>query len=66
LRDYKAEPRLVGRGLRVRAVARHRAVDLPAGVESVEADITDPVATRRANDGGEFEIRQIFDQPTSG
>ncbi len=42
---------LVGRGLRVRAVARHRAVDLPAGVESVEADITDPVATRRAMDG---------------
>jgi nucleoside-diphosphate-sugar epimerase len=42
---------LVGRGLRVRAVARHRAADLPAGVEIVEADITDPVAARRAMAG---------------
>ena len=42
---------LVGRGLRVRAVARHRARGLPAGVETVEADITDPVAARRAMAG---------------
>ena len=42
---------LVGRGLRVRAVARHRAADLTAGVESVEADITDRVAARHAMDG---------------
>ena len=39
---------LVGRGLRVRAVARHRAPNLPTGVETVEADVTDPVEARRA------------------
>lgn len=39
---------LVGRGLRVRSVARHRATDLPADVECVEADVTDPVEARRA------------------
>ena len=42
---------LVGRGLRVRAVARHRAADLPDGAEIVQADITDPVAARRAMAG---------------
>lgn len=42
---------LVGRGLRVRAIARHRPADLPATVETVEADITDPVAARRAMAG---------------
>lgn len=42
---------LVDRGLRVRAIARHRAADLPAGVEIVQADITDPVAARRAMAG---------------
>jgi nucleoside-diphosphate-sugar epimerase len=42
---------LVDRGLRVRAVARHRAPDLPTGVETVEADITDPVDARRAMAG---------------
>ncbi len=39
---------LVGRGLRVRAVARHGAADLPAGVETMEAEVTDPAAVRRA------------------
>ena len=42
---------LVDRGLRVRAIARHRAADLPAGAEIVQADITDPVAARRAMAG---------------
>lgn len=42
---------LVGRGLRVRAVARHRVADLPASVDSLEADITDPVDARRAMAG---------------
>jgi nucleoside-diphosphate-sugar epimerase len=42
---------LAARGLRVRAVARHGAPDLPAGVETVDADITDPTAARRATDG---------------
>ncbi len=42
---------LVGRGLRVRAVARHRAAALPAGVETVQADITDPEAARRSMAG---------------
>jgi nucleoside-diphosphate-sugar epimerase len=42
---------LVGRGLRVRAVARRGATDLPPGVETVEADITDPVNARRAMAG---------------
>jgi nucleoside-diphosphate-sugar epimerase len=31
---------LIGRGLRARAVARHQPPDLPAGVEYVQADIT--------------------------
>ena len=39
---------LVGRGLRVRAVARHGAPDLPSAVEVVQADITDEAAARRA------------------
>lgn len=39
---------LVGRGLRVRAIARHAVAGLPAGVETVVADITDPAAARRA------------------
>lgn len=42
---------LVGRGLRVRAVARHRVAGLPAAVETVDADITDPAAARRAMAG---------------
>lgn len=42
---------LVGRGLRVRAVARHRPVELPAGVETVLSDITDPASAREAMDG---------------
>jgi nucleoside-diphosphate-sugar epimerase len=42
---------LVGRGLRVRAVARHRAADLPAGVETVEGDIADPADARRVMAG---------------
>lgn len=42
---------LAGRGLRVRAVARHTAVGLPDGVEAVEADITDPAAAVPAIDG---------------
>jgi nucleoside-diphosphate-sugar epimerase len=42
---------LAARGLRARAVARHGAPDLPAGVETVDADITDPTAARRATDG---------------
>ena len=39
---------LIDRGLRVRSVARHRATDLPVGVETVAADITDLIAARRA------------------
>jgi nucleoside-diphosphate-sugar epimerase len=39
---------LSGRGLGVRLVARHRSADLPAGVDFVEADITDPESARRA------------------
>ena len=42
---------LVGRGLRVRAVARHGVADLPAGVETLLADITDPAAASRAMAG---------------
>jgi nucleoside-diphosphate-sugar epimerase len=42
---------LVGRGHRVRAVAHHGATNVPAGVETVEADITDPAAARRAMAG---------------
>jgi nucleoside-diphosphate-sugar epimerase len=42
---------LAGRGLRVRAVAHHAAVDLTDGVETVEADITDPAAAVPAIDG---------------
>jgi len=43
---------LVGRGLRVRAVDRHGAAELPAGVETLHADITDPAAAGRAMAGG--------------
>jgi nucleoside-diphosphate-sugar epimerase len=39
---------LVERGFRVRAVDRHGAAELPAGVETMLADITDPVAAARA------------------
>lgn len=39
---------LVGCGLGVRSVTRHRPADLPGAVEIVEADITDPSAARRA------------------
>lgn len=42
---------LVGRGLRVRAVARHGVAELPAGVETLLADITDPAAAGRAMAG---------------
>jgi nucleoside-diphosphate-sugar epimerase len=42
---------LVGRGLAVRAIARHRPADLPAGVDLVEADITDPDAAQRSMRG---------------
>ncbi len=42
---------LVGRGLRVRAVARHGGPGLPGGVERVRADSTDPEAARRAMTG---------------
>jgi nucleoside-diphosphate-sugar epimerase len=42
---------LVGRGLRVRAVARHRPADLPLSVETVAADITDLAQARRAMAG---------------
>lgn len=36
------------RGLRVRAVTRHPAPELPPGVERIEANLTDPVDARRA------------------
>jgi nucleoside-diphosphate-sugar epimerase len=39
---------LVGRGLRVRVVARHGVAGLPPEVGCVEADITEPDAARRA------------------
>lgn len=39
---------LVVRGLPARAVARHAVAGLPAGVEVVEADLTDPAAARHA------------------
>ena len=39
---------LVARGLPVRAVARHRASGLPAGVDVIEADMADPASARRA------------------
>jgi len=42
---------LVGRGLRVRAVGRHRDTDLPSEVEVAEADLTDVESARRALDG---------------
>lgn len=42
---------LVGRGLPVRAIARHSAADLPGGIDVVQADITDPAAARRAMTG---------------
>ena len=42
---------LTDRGFRVRSVARHRAADLPEGVEIVEADITDLAEARRAMAG---------------
>ena len=42
---------LVGRGLPVRAIARHAVAGLPREVEVVEADITDPDAVGRAMTG---------------
>ena len=42
---------LADRGFRVRSVARHRTEDLPGGVETVEADLTDLVEARRAMAG---------------
>ena len=39
---------LAARGLPVRAVARHRAPALPAGVDVVEANLADPSSARRA------------------
>ena len=39
---------LAARGLPVRAVARHRASAMPAGVDVVEADVADPASARRA------------------
>ncbi|MGZ4200746.1 MAG: NAD-dependent epimerase/dehydratase family protein [Thermoleophilaceae bacterium] len=43
----------MGRGLRVRAVARHGATGLPAAVETVVADVADPAAARRAMAGAD-------------
>ncbi len=43
--------RLVGAGLQVRAVSRHRPVDLPAGVDWQQADAADPAAATRAAQG---------------
>ncbi len=42
---------LVGRGLPVRAIARHSVADLPREVSVVEGDITDPEVVRRAVTG---------------
>ncbi|MDQ2935522.1 MAG: NAD-dependent epimerase/dehydratase family protein [Chloroflexota bacterium] len=42
---------LLGRGLPVQAVGRHRPADLPSAVEFVEADITDHDDARRAMAG---------------
>ena len=42
---------LVARGVPVRAISRRPAVDLPAGVETVAADVTDPLAAARALTG---------------
>ena len=42
---------LVGRGKRVRAVNRNGRADLPAGVELVKGDATDPESTRAACEG---------------
>ncbi len=42
---------LLGRGVAVRAIARHAVAGLPREVEMVEADITDPGAARRAMSG---------------
>jgi nucleoside-diphosphate-sugar epimerase len=42
---------LVGRGLAVRAVARHAEAELPREVDLVQADITDADAARRAMNG---------------
>jgi nucleoside-diphosphate-sugar epimerase len=42
---------LTGRGLPVRAIARHPVVGLPPEVDFVQADITDPEAARRAMTG---------------
>lgn len=42
---------LVGRGLAVRAIARHSVAGLPSAVDVVEADITDPDAARRTMTG---------------
>lgn len=39
---------LVHRGIPVRAISRHQVADLPPGVEVIDADITDPEASRRA------------------
>ena len=39
---------LVGRGLPVRAVARHQSAELPAEVHVVEADLADAPSARRA------------------
>jgi nucleoside-diphosphate-sugar epimerase len=39
---------LIGRGMAVRAVARHPVADLPPGVEFVAADLTDSQAARQA------------------
>jgi nucleoside-diphosphate-sugar epimerase len=42
---------LVLRGIPVRAIFRHQVADLPPGVEVVDADLTDPEASRRAMTG---------------
>lgn len=39
---------LLGRGLSVRAIARHPVAGLPREVDLVQADVTDPDAARRA------------------
>ncbi len=43
--------RRVGAGLEVRAVLRHRSVDLPARVDWRDADATDPGAATSAAEG---------------